>query len=69
MEDLITETLHNEFVLFRHGYILDSRSPWFTLIKGVSAIRIDAHSYPHALHQAVALIPGVFHNGPSAQRG
>jgi hypothetical protein len=63
MENLYTDILHNEFVLFRHGYILDHRMPWYTLTKGVSAVRIDAHSYAHALHLAVALIPGVFHNG------
>jgi hypothetical protein len=56
MEDLITEILNNEFTLLRGGYHLDKRMPWYTLTKGVSAQRIDAHSYAHALHQAVAIL-------------
>jgi len=57
MENLLLDIIASETFLRGQGYILDHRMPWYTLIRGVSATRIDAHSYAHALHQAVTLVP------------
>jgi len=56
MENLTNDILHNEHTLLRFGYRLDHRMPWYTLTRDVSAVRIDAHSYAHALHLAVELL-------------
>jgi hypothetical protein len=57
MEDLTSDITLNELTLRQYSAILDHRMPWYTLRYGpVSAVRIDAHSYPHALHLAITFL-------------